>query len=52
LSQIAKQVGDRKSTGLVEELASRASACIVGEPGLIASEPAEGRLQCGEGTRG
>ena len=41
LSEIAKQVGYRKSTSLVEELAGRPSAGHIGDSGLFAGEPTE-----------
>ena len=41
LSQITKEIRDRKSPRLIEELASRASARLVSELGLVSSEPAE-----------
>jgi hypothetical protein len=41
VSQIAKEVRDRKSSRLVQQLACRSSAHIVGEPGLVSSESPE-----------
>ena len=41
LPQITKKVRDGKSSGLIEQLASRASTCIVGILGLLPGEPAE-----------
>ena len=51
LTEVAREIHDRRAVSFVEETADREGASIVGELRLVAIEPPESRLQSPSGTR-